>query len=116
MKKLFICVFVLTMLDAAATAIGIQLGYLEEANPLISSLADAQPFITCFGVCLVTGVLLLVLYILRNRIHWMGFAMSVVLFIKSAVVCIHIFFVYNAMRDGYFAITQQLFYSLLFFM
>jgi hypothetical protein len=110
MKRLFICVFILTLLDGAATAAGIRLGYLEEANPVIGSLADTQPFITCFGVCLFVGVLLLILYILRNRIRWMGYAISAVLVVKTALVFIHIFFAWNALNHGYFAVNQYIFF------
>lgn len=115
MKKLFISVFVLTLLDAAATAAGIRLGYLEEVNPVFRGLAGARPFMTCFDACLAAGALLLVLYKLRNRVHWMRTAMSAVLIIKSVLVCIHIFFAYSAMSFGYFATVQRIFFGLLFF-
>ena len=100
----------MTLLDTAATAAGIRLGYLEEANPVIRGLADARPLVTCFGACLVAGALLLVLYKLRNRVRWMKTAMSTILILKSALVCIHVFFVFSAMKYGYFAIVQQIFH------
>ena len=109
MKRLFTGVFILTLLDAAATAAGIRLGYLEEANPAIRELADARPFMTCFGACIAAGALLLLLYKLRDRVRWMKTAMSTILITKSALVCIHVFFVFSAMKYGYFAAVQQIF-------
>lgn len=115
MKKIFMCVFTLTIFDAAATAVGVKLGYLKEANPLIVRMMDMQPFITGLAICFATGLLLLALYKLENRIWWLKYAMSGILIVKSAIVCLHIAYACKALNTGYFSAEQGLFCSLLFF-
>jgi hypothetical protein len=103
MKKLLLGILALTLLDAAATAAGVRLGYLEEVNPLLYGSMNRHPFISSLLICLVTAMLLYLLYKLRTRVNWLKYAMSGVLAIKSAIVCLHIIYALMAWNAGYFA-------------
>lgn len=90
MKSIFIGIYLLTVFDAAATAIGIKQGYLNEANPLLRELVSTMPAVSCTCLCLLVGLFLLFLYRLRNRIRWLGYALSAILLVKMVVFGMHL--------------------------
>lgn len=90
MKKLFLLVYLLTIFDAAATAAGVKLGVIEEANPLICRIMTCHPVLSAVSLSAVIGAALYVIYKVRNRVHWLAYAMCGVLVVKIWVIYLHI--------------------------
>jgi hypothetical protein len=89
MRKLLILIIILSVLDAAATVIGIEMNYIGEANPIIASLVIRDPFMVCSLACLAAVALVLLIYRFRKRISWLKYSLYLILAVKIAVVCLH---------------------------
>lgn len=90
MKKLFITIYILTILDAICTITGVQLGFVEEGNPFVQSAMQNYPILTGLTVVLVIGAVLYGIYRVRHKIRWIGYAMVGVLAIKMAIIGLHV--------------------------
>jgi hypothetical protein len=88
-RKVFVQIFVLTLTDAICTAIGMRLGVITEANPLLRDVMTASPILASMGVCLLVGALLYFLYLFRGRVKWLGPALYAVTAVKLAVLGMH---------------------------
>lgn len=101
MKKLFAGVLILTLIDAMATAVGVKYKYLEEANPFIRELVDYRPAASCIAACVLAGLLLFFIYVLRHRIFWIRYALSGLFIIKIGLAALHFILILTAIREGY---------------
>jgi len=90
MKKLFISIFILTIVDAVCTAIGVHLGVVEEANPFFQRVVMAQPVLASTAVCIGVGGILYLVYRLRDKVRFMVPLMVGLLIVKLVVVGIHL--------------------------
>jgi hypothetical protein len=90
MKKLFILVFILTVVDAICTAVGVHLGCVEEANPFFQSMIMSHPVLAASAVCAGVGAVLYGMYLVRNKVRFMAPLIIGLLIIKLAVVGMHI--------------------------
>jgi dolichol kinase len=98
MKKLFIAIYILTLLDAISTITGVQLKVVEEANPFVQAAMTNQPVLTGLVVCLVIGAVLYGIYRVRHRIRWIGYAMGGVLAVKVGIMSLHINWIVQVLR------------------
>ena len=98
MKKLFIAIYILTILDAISTITGVHLGVVEEANPFIQATMTNQPILTGLVVCVAIGAVLYGIYRVRHRIRWIGYAMGGVLAVKVAIMGLHINWITQVLR------------------
>lgn len=98
MKKLFIAIYILTVLDAISTITGVQLKVVEEANPFVQATMTNQPILTGLVVCVAIGAVLYGIYRVRHRIRWIGYAMGGVLAVKVFVMAIHFNWITQVIR------------------
>jgi dolichol kinase len=98
MKKLFVAIYGLTILDAISTIIGVQLGVVEEANPFVQAAMTNQPILTGLVVCLLIGAVLYGVYGVRHRIRWLAYAMGGVLAVKVVIMGLHIGWITQVLR------------------
>ncbi len=102
MRKQLILIIILSVLDAAATIVGIELNYIGEANPIIASLVIRDPFIVCSLACLTAVALILLIYRFRKKIRWLKYSLYLILAVKTAVVCLHAAIITVAAGRGFF--------------
>lgn len=98
MKKLFIAIYILTILDAISTITGVQLKVVEEANPFVQSAMTNQPILTGLAVCLLIGAVLYGIYRVRHKIRWLAYPMCGVLAIKVVIMGMHIGWITQVLR------------------
>jgi len=90
MKKLFIAIYILTVLDAISTITGVQLKVVEEANPFVQAAMTNRPVLTGLVVCLTIGAVLYGIYRIKDRIRWLTYAMGGVLAVKAVIMGLHV--------------------------
>ncbi len=90
MKKLFIVIYILTILDAIATVSGVQMGFIEEANPFVQKAMMYHPLITGLASCIVVGAVLYLIYRVRHKVGYLIYLMSIVLAVKTIIIGMHI--------------------------
>lgn len=90
MKRLFIAIYILTILDAISTIAGVQLKVVEEANPFVQAAMTNQPILTGLVVCLGIGAVLYGIYRVRHKIRWIGYGLGGMLAVKIAVIGLHV--------------------------
>ena len=98
MKKLFIAIYILTILDAISTITGVQLKLVEEANPFVQAVMTNQPILTGIVVCLAIGAVLYGIYRVRHKIRWLAYAMGGVLAVKIGIMALHISWITQIVR------------------
>ena len=84
---MIITIFILTILDVALTTIGLECGYVVEANPIIVRLIEVSLPWTMAGVLVFTAFAL----ILINRFNykWVRYGLYAVLTTKIFVMVAH---------------------------
>lgn len=100
MRKLVLIIIVLSIFDAAATAAGISLNYIREANPVIGSLVMCDPFAASTLACLLAVALLILIYSFRKRIRWIKYGLTLILAVKAMILCLHLTIIILAVREG----------------
>ncbi len=98
MKKLFITIYILTMLDAIATITGVQLKVVEEANPFVQAVMTNYPVLTGVVVYLLIGAMLYGIYRVRHKVRWLVYAMCGVLAAKVVIMGMHINWIAQVLR------------------
>lgn len=98
LKKIFVSVFVLTILDAVATIAGVKSGWVEEGNPFVQSAMTNRPILTGLIVCLLIGAVLCGVYRVRYKVRWLAYAMGGVLMIKLGIMALHINWITQVMK------------------
>ncbi len=99
MKKMLFINIILSIIDAGATAVGIKIGYIREANPIIGGFILRAPTTVSFLVCLSSVFLLLLIYAYRHRMRWIKYGLLLILAVKILVVCLHISSIFLALRS-----------------
>lgn len=92
MKSRVVCyiIFLLTTLDILFTTIGLRLGIIEEANPIMNYLIDISLALSMFGVLLFAGAMLTFLYKASANIHWLHPVLNGLAAIKVYVLMLHL--------------------------
>lgn len=98
MKRLFIAIYILTILDVVCTVTGIKTGFITEANPLMQDFIEKAPIIA--GVFVLVGVtsLLCLIYRLRKKIRWLKYALTGVVAVKVIIAGMHIGWILEMVR------------------
>lgn len=93
MKRLFISIYILTMLDAICTSIGVTGGVIEEGNPLVQSAMMLHPVITGAAVCAAIGLVLYGIWKVRDKVKWLPYALGLVLAVKVGIMGMHLYWI-----------------------
>lgn len=85
---IYILIFILTLADVALTVWGVTKGYIEEANPLLQGVFHTSPILTGLAVILAVGLMLL--FLSKQKIKWLGYAVGGLVVIKIGVLLLHV--------------------------
>lgn len=86
---IYIMVFALTILDVAFTAIGLRLGIITEANPIVGYFLKLSAGLTFLGILSYVGGALLLIYRLSPGIRWLNIIMAGLAGIKLYTLILH---------------------------
>lgn len=89
MKKILTTVFGLTVIDAALTCIGMKLGYIEEANPLLQDIFNTSPELASFVIIAFVGLMLMLIFRLQYRVRWIKIGLKTLFIVKLLVLGLH---------------------------
>jgi hypothetical protein len=92
MKSRVVCyiIFLLTTLDILFTTIGLKLGIIEEANPIMNYIIDISLALSMFCVLLFVGAMLTFLYKASSKIPWLHPVLKGLAGIKVYVLMLHL--------------------------
>jgi len=90
MRKLFIYILILSLIDAAATCAGIKYGYIREANPVLAAAAIKAPVAVCTASFLASCFFLSIIYSCRKSVRWAKKALAFIFAVKLSVVYLHL--------------------------
>lgn len=90
-----LAVWIVAMADLLLTARGIQLGRIEEANPLMARLLAISLHCGVVTTVLVLTAALTFLHLARHRVPWVNRALRGVLAIRLAVLSLHLMWVFG---------------------
>ncbi|WP_201717008.1 DUF5658 family protein [Rossellomorea arthrocnemi] len=94
MKKLFLGLAFMNMLDGIISFIGLNGSFMVEANPLMNELYSMSPTLfLCFKMILSLLLLILVFYDKIPRIKWVTSMAFVVGIMYLFVFCLHSFWI-----------------------
>ena len=97
MKKLFITIYILTIIDIACTVAGVYTGYITEANPVLQSAMHSYPILTGAVMCVGIGAVLYGMYRVRH-IRWLKYAAGGMLAVKVMVIGLHVGWIVEIVR------------------
>ena len=97
MKKLFITIYILTIIDIACTVAGVNMGYITEANPVLQGLMHTNPILTGAVMCVGIGAVLYGMYRVRH-IRWLKYAAGGMLAVKVVVIGLHVGWIAQIVR------------------
>lgn len=83
-------ILILTVLDVLFTTLGLEMGVIEEANPLMNAFYKLSPILTITGVLLFISVVLYLLYKLKDRFRWIPAVLYGIVGIKVFVLLLHV--------------------------
>ncbi|MDF2593015.1 MAG: hypothetical protein K0S75_2481 [Clostridia bacterium] len=89
-KYVYYSIYFLTILDIAFTAVGLQLGVIQEVNPIMNYFMNRSMGLSVSGVLLFVGAMLIVLYKASFTVHWIKKAMTCLAGIKVCVLLLHL--------------------------
>jgi hypothetical protein len=87
---IFYVIFLLTIMDLAFTVTGLQLGIIEEANPIMRYFLNLSMGFSILCVLLFMGTILIFLYKASYKLHWLHPAMTGLAGIKVYVLLLHL--------------------------
>ncbi|SDK52186.1 DUF5658 family protein [Natronincola ferrireducens] len=93
MKKnrfIYYGIFLLTVFDIAFTSIGLQLGIIEEANPIMDYFIHLSMILSIIGVVLYVGIAMIFLYKVRSKIPWLSKALMGLTAVKLWIMVLHV--------------------------
>ncbi len=90
---MIIALWITGVADLVLTAWGLQLGVIEEANPIMAWLFGISiPGALLLAVVIMTAALLC-LHVARNRVTWVDFALRGLLAIRFSVLALHMIWI-----------------------
>jgi len=90
---IYIFIFILTLGDVILTVWGVTKEYIEEANPLLHGVFHGSPILTGLAVILAVGLILL--FLAKQKIKWLGYAVGGLVVLKLCVLVIHVKWISN---------------------
>lgn len=85
----------LTILDVILTLYGLQIGIIEEANPILKLMFQKTPFWTGAGIVFFVYFLLWFLYSVQDQVRWLAPALWLICIIKLSVITMHLNWLFN---------------------
>jgi inner membrane protein involved in colicin E2 resistance len=89
-KTVYYIIYFLTILDITLTAAGLQLGVIEEANPIMNYFISLSMELSMIGVLLFVGAMLIFLYKASLKVNWLQKAVTGLAYIKVYVLLLHL--------------------------
>lgn len=89
-RSIYYSIFLLTLLDVFFTAIGLQMGFIKEANPIMNYFMNLSVCLTMLAIMLFVGLVLIFLYRQSFRVHWVNKALTGVAGVKLYIILLHI--------------------------
>jgi hypothetical protein len=89
-RGIYYIIYLLTILDIAFTAFGLQLGMIEEANPIMNYFMNLSLGASMLCVLLFVGVILIFLYKVSFKIPWLHSVLTGLVGIKIYVLILHL--------------------------
>lgn len=96
-KRIFILVYLLTIIDVVFSYIGLKLNYIQEFNPVMNYFINLSLPLTMAAVLVGAAILLYLIYSL-SYFRWIAYAMAGVLVVKLIVVGMHAVWIYQVLR------------------
>jgi hypothetical protein len=87
---IFYVIFLLTIMDLVFTVTGLQLGIIEEANPIMRYFLNLSMSFSILCVLLFVGAILIFLYKASHKLHWLHAALTALVGIKVYVLLLHL--------------------------
>ncbi|NJD01614.1 MAG: hypothetical protein FIA99_03205 [Ruminiclostridium sp.] len=94
-RRIFIIIYVLTVIDFVFTYAGLQYGFISEANPFMAFLLPKFKLLTFAGVLAGVASALYFIYRVRARVKWLPGAMVLILAVKASVILLHLQWILN---------------------
>lgn len=89
MDWIIAAIAILTVIDIVCTTVGLSLGYITEANPVLARMYDWSLVGTC--IIIFIFVLLLVMFINKYKhIKWVQYSIYGIIIVKLLVMLLHI--------------------------
>ncbi|AOT69075.1 DUF5658 family protein [Geosporobacter ferrireducens] len=87
--QITIIILCLTILDVIFTIYGLQLGMIEEANPILQPMFEKMPLWTGLGIVFFVYIQLWFLYKIRERVRWLFLGLWLLCIVKVSVITLH---------------------------
>ncbi len=93
---IYIIIMALTLIDMNFTALGYQMGFIKEGNPIAAMLFEQDVLATVIGTGIITGVLLLAIALVQRRMNtkWIPTVLWIVAGVKVVIVIMHLFWIF----------------------
>ena len=98
MKKLFVAIYILTIIDVVCTVAGLKAGFITEANPLMQNFIESVPVIAGAFVLVGVAALLYLIYRFRHKVKWLPYALAGVVAVKVVIMGMHIGWITQVLR------------------
>lgn len=97
MKKCLFAIFILSIMDAVLTCTGIEMGIVEEVNPLLQGIFNTAPEIAAFSVIVFVGLMLWIIGRYGYKLPWIKFGLAAIVAVKLYVIYAHLSWIMVAM-------------------
>ena len=84
--KIYLAVYILTIIDIGMTILGIKSGWVEEGNPLMLIMNDYPVLV---GIILVFAIGIILRWMYLQHVKWVKYPLSFIVIIKVGVVILH---------------------------
>lgn len=89
MKKVLIIIFILSVLDAILTYVGIRANVIEEANPLLQKAFQASPELVSSLIIIFVATSLCIIGRYGQNIKWINWGLLAMVITKISIIAIH---------------------------
>ena len=93
---IYLIIMALTLIDMTFTALGYQMGFIKEGNPIVAMLFEQDVLATVIGAGVLTGLLLLSIALVQRKLNtkWISKAMYLVMGAKIIIVIMHLHWIF----------------------
>ncbi|MDF2546491.1 MAG: hypothetical protein K0R93_1389 [Anaerosolibacter sp.] len=88
-RFVYYIIYLLTVLDIAFTLFGLQLGIIQEGNPIMNYFICLSTEATAFCVLAYVAIALVFLYKVSEKVKWLNMMLTGLASIKAYVLILH---------------------------
>jgi len=87
---MYTAVFVVSLADVLLTWLGLEMGFIREANPFMAAVFDVSGFAAAKLTVVIVGATLVLLHRNSERIWWVKHAVAGLLIVRLGVLLLHV--------------------------